>query len=440
MVSSNDSTPKTNIGNEQMTISHDQIKHIIGVMSEKGGVGKSFVTGLLASELARQGYKVGILDANFTGSSIPMLFGVHGPAKVGQYSYLPLQSHSGIRIISLNLLLNNEDQFVIWKESLIGKVVEELWKEVEWGTLDYLLVDMPPATSEAGVAIMQSIPFKGMIIITTPQRLSMKIVNKAVNIAQKMGVRILGVVENMAYYLSPDTGKEQFVFGQSCGEAVANLAKAPVLTQIPLDPVVSKLCDTGRIEDVILDESIELAESFLESLTILEKKEPSNILEIQNNDIEYSGNNEQEVAELEMSNSFTPYSQANHVVKPFSETVIHLVRSKENVGVLEHPDAQGYFIGSCGDRMQIDLDIIAGRILDAKFVADGCGATLACGTMITKMACAKTLDEAAKITSEELITALDGLPDDHLHCAELAVMTLREAVIDAIEGHGILKR
>jgi len=121
--------------------------------------------------------------------------------------------------------------------------------------------------------------------------------------------------------------------------------------------------------------------------------------------------------------------------QPFSDTVVHLIRSRENVGTLENPDGQGLFTGSCGDRMQIDLKIIAGRILDAKFLADGCGVTYACGTMITKMAFARKLDEANQITSDELIEALDGLPDDHLHCAELAVMTLREAVIDAVEGH-----
>ena len=419
----------------QVKSPHNQINRIIAVMSSKGGVGKSFVTGLLASGLTREGYQVGILDADFTGSSIPMLFGLHGPVKTGQYSIMPLESHSGIKIISPNLLFDDEGQSIIWKESLAGKVVEELWKEVEWGPLDYLLVDMPPANSEIAIAIMKSLPFVGGIIVTTPQGIAAKIVSKAIYMAQNIGVQLLGVVENMAYYLSPDTGQEQLLFGQCHGESVANSANVPLLAQIPLDPMVAKLCDSGNIEDVMLNECSGFIGSFLESLSELEEKVSSFIPEIQNTDVEFLGKNDQNVKKQDMSKPSVSHSPQNHVVQPFSETVIHLVRSKDNIGNLEHPDAQGNFLGKCGDRMQIDLQIISGRILEARFLADGCGATLACGSMITKMACSKTLDEASKITSDDLITALDGLPDDHSHCAELAIMTLREAVIDAIEGH-----
>jgi len=435
MVSINSSNPENYSKSEKVKSPHNQIKHLIAVMSSKGGVGKSFVTGLLASELTRDCYKVGILDADFTGSSIPMFFGLHGPVKTGQYSVLPLESRSGIKIISANLLFDDEGQSIIWKESLAGKVVEELWKEVEWGPLDYLLVDMPPATSEIAIAIMKSLPIMGGIIVTTPQGIAAKIVSKAIYMAQNIGVQLIGVVENMAYYLNPDTGQEQFLFGQCRGESVANGANVPLLAQLPLDPMVAKLCDLGNIEDVILNESSGFIESFLESLSDLEEKVSSFIPEIQSTDIEFSGNNAQMVEKLEVSNTTDSPSPQNHVVQPFSETVIHLVRSKDNVGTLEHPDAQGNFLGKCGDRMQIDLQIISGRILEARFLADGCGATLACGSMITKMACAKTLDEASKISADDLISALDGLPNDHLHCADLAVMTLREALIDAIEGH-----
>jgi Mrp family chromosome partitioning ATPase/NifU-like protein involved in Fe-S cluster formation len=435
MVSSNAPIPNSNNKNEQIKPAHKLIKRVIGVMSAKGGVGKSFVTGFLAHELTKAGYKVGILDADFAGSSIPMMFGLHGPAKTGQYSFLPLQSDSGIKIISMNSLFNNENQSIIWKESLVVNVIKELWEEVEWGTLDYLLVDLPPATSEAAVAIMRSLPFAGMVIITMPQRISAKLVRKAVYVAQKIGVHILGVVENMVYFLNPETGTKQYIFGQCHGESLANIAKAPILAQIPLDPIVAKKCDVGKIEDVILDAGSEFIELFLESLLAIEEKES------QGSETESKRNtgNEFKVVEEINNRGFSLY-QADSAGKAFSEIAIHLIRSKENMGVLDHPDAQGHFMGKCGDRMQIDLQIIDGRIIEAKFMADGCGATLACGSMITKMACSKTMDQAGKISSEDLLTALGGLPDDHQHCAELAVMTLREAVIDAVEGYGKPKR
>jgi len=421
---------------KQASAELNQIKHVIGVMSGKGGVGKSFITGLLASSLAREGYQVGILDANFTGSSIPLMFGLRGPAKTGQYSFVPLQSDSGIKIISTNLLFDNEDQSVIWKESLVGEVIKQLWKEVEWGTLDYLLVDMPPATSEVAVAVMQLLPFIGVIIVTMPQGLSTKIVNKAVYIAQKLDVPILGVVENMTYYLSPDTGNKQFIFGQSGGESVASVAKAPLLTQIPLDPIVAKLCDSGKIEEVVLEESSELDNLFLASVSILEEKTSSLQSKSPNGDFKSSSIGGKETSEENIEADLPPSSQTRLVKQLYSDIVMHLIRSKENMGTLDHPDAQGFFLGSCGDRMQIDLRIIAGRIIESKFMTNGCGVTIACGSMITKMACSKTVDQAGQIAPEDLLSALSGLPADHEHCAELAVMTLREALIDAIEGHG----
>jgi len=421
---------------KQASAELNQIKHVIGVMSGKGGVGKSFITGLLASSLAREGYQVGILDANFTGSSIPLMFGLRGPAKTGQYSFVPLQSDSGIKIISTNLLFDNEDQSVIWKESLVGEVIKQLWKEVEWGTLDYLLVDMPPATSEVAVAVMQLLPFIGVIIVTMPQGLSTKIVNKAVYIAQKLDVPILGVVENMTYYLSPDTGNKQFIFGQSGGESVASVAKAPLLTQIPLDPIVAKLCDSGKIEEVVLEESSELGNLFLASVSILEEKTSSLQSKSPNGDFKSSSIGGKETSEENIEADLPPSSQTRLVKQLYSDIVMHLIRSKENMGTLDHPDAQGFFLGSCGDRMQIDLRIIAGRIIESKFMTNGCGVTIACGSMIAKMACSKTVDQAGQIAPEDLLSALSGLPADHEHCAELAVMTLREALIDAIEGHG----
>jgi nitrogen fixation NifU-like protein len=244
------------------------------------------------------------------------------------------------------------------------------------------------------------------------------------------------VVENMAYYVSPETGKKQFIFGQCRGESVAYVAKAPLLTQIPLDPMVAKLCDLGKIEEVVLEENLEFSDLFLASVSILEEKTSSLQSKSPNGDLKSSSIGGEEGLEENIDAEFPPSSQTRQIKQSYSDIVMHLMRSKENMGTLDHPDAQGFFLGSCGDRMQIDLRIIAGRIIESKFIADGCGVTIACGCMITKMACSKTVDQAGQITPEELLSVLGGLPADHEHCAELAVMTLREAVIDAIEGHG----
>ncbi len=413
----------------------NRIKNVVAVMSGKGGVGKSLVTGLLASGLVTAGYKVGILDADFTGSSIPLLFGLHGRVKTGQYSFLPFESRSGIKIISTDLLFDSGDQPMIWKEALVSNVIKELWQEVEWGELDYLLIDMPAAISETAVAILQSIPFTGAIVVSTPQQLSTKINNKAVHTVPETGLPIIGIVENMSYFLNPARGEKQSIFAQHHTQTVANTANALILARIPFDPEISKLCDLGRLDEVGFDEYADLIDAFLKSLAAIEQKQASQRTQSQNDGKELTDKATQEAHQEASPQSPVSSSPGNHKAQAFSDTVIYLVRSGENVGVLENPDSQGYFLGSCGDRMQIHLKLINNRILDAKFLADGCGATQACGTMITKMACSKTLEDAGQITSEELIEALDGLPDDHLHCAELAVMTLRDAIVDAVEGH-----
>lgn len=421
------------------TASQNRIKNVVAVMSGKGGVGKSFVTALLASGLAARGYKVGVLDADYTGSSIPMLFGVHGPAITGQYRFLPLQSRSGIKVISTNLLFEDENQAVIWKEALVSNVIQELWLNVEWGALDYLLIDMPSAVSEAAVAILQSIPFTGVVIVTTPQQLCTKITNRAVYTVQRTGLPIIGIVENMSCFLDPTNGEKQSIFEQHHTETVAHAAKSSILAHIPFNSELAKLCDLGRIEDVPADVYVHLVDTSLASLSAIEQKRTSETTERQNHGEEKIDTADQKVLEQAASDSLISDLQADPNFQAFSDTVLYLARSKANVGVLEKPDAEGYFLGKCGDRMQIELKLINGRILDAKFLADGCVATQACGTMITKMACTKTLEEAGFISSEELIEVLDGLPDDHLHCAELAVMTLREAIIDAVEGHRQIK-
>jgi Mrp family chromosome partitioning ATPase/NifU-like protein involved in Fe-S cluster formation len=422
--------PDTTTRNSLNSPSHRDIRRVIAVTSSKGGVGKSFVTALLACRLTRMGYRVGILDADLTGSSIPMLFGVSGPLLTGQYSLLPLETPTGIKLISPNLLVEEKAQPIIWKEALSGKVIEELFKEVEWGTLDFLLLDLPPATSELAVSILQTMPIAGAVIVTQPQELSIRVVTKAVRILQKIEVDILGFVENMSFYSDSNSGQNQPLFGPSRTPSLSALAEAPVLAQIPLSPEAVRLCDQGRIEEVELTESLDLYQAFIASLARVEAENSSALeeeaLRVEQPEIEEAAR-EQE-----------PITSPQPVPQPrqrFSNIVLQLIQNKDNMGALSHPDAQGHFLGKCGDRMQIDLQIVNGRILDARFLADGCGATLACGSMLTKMACSKTLEQAKQISPSELLIALDGLPDDHLHCAELAVMTLREAVIDAVEGH-----
>ncbi len=426
----NPPTPQKNEFAEKNSTAPRIIQSVIGVMSSKGGVGKSCITAMLAVELARMGYKVGILDSDLSGASLALLFGVHGPLKAGTHSLLPLETASGIKIISANLLIENADQAVVWKEALAGKVIDELFRAVEWGNLDYLLVDMPPATTEVAVAIMQSIPFSGAVVVTQPQELSARIVAKAAQLIDNIGIDIIGVVENCSYYRREADNGRQYLFGPSHVAILSNLAGAPILAQIPFTPKIIELCDTGKIEDIELVESLKLCEAVLNRLTSIGDKTPA----FQSTEPETLASQNQSLSE-EILETPPPFQMDDHTGQTFSDVVLRLIRNKDNLGVLDHPDAQGYFIGSCGDRMQIELEIVGGKILSANFLADGCGATLACGSMITKMACAKTLAEATKITAAELIAVLNGLPDDHLHCADLAVMTLREAIIDAVEGH-----
>ncbi|MBI9050408.1 MAG: P-loop NTPase [Anaerolineaceae bacterium] len=419
----------------QAAASHSQIQQIIGVMSAKGGVGKSLVTGLLASGLAKQGFQVGILDADFTNSSIPMLFGLQGPAQAGQYSFIPLQSRLGVEIISTNLMFKEEDDVVVWKTSLVGELIKQLCNEVEWGSLDYLFIDMPPAVSEVSVEILQALPIKGVVIATTPQGLATKITSKVVNLVRKNNVPVIGVVENMAYYQQPDSDQKTYIFGESHIQSIEDLTDAPLLARIPLNPMISEFCDAGRIEEITLDECEQLSDSFLKSVAVLDAKILAEAQQSVSAAPESTDTDEQTVAPATQPDRTIASTDFQSIVQPYSDIVMHLIRNKENMGTLAHPSAQGFFMGICGDRMQIDINTIDGRIMQAGFVADGCGVTIACGSMITKLAFAKTLQEANQISPEDLITVLGGLPKDHEHCAELAVMTLREAVIDAIEGH-----
>ena len=226
----------------------NQIGKLIAVMSGKGGVGKSLVTGLLALAMARQGKSIGILDADITGPSIPKMFGVKMRPGGSETGILPVPSRTGIEIMSINLLLPNEDDAVIWRGPLIAKSIQQFWEEVLWGKLDYLMVDLPPGTADVPLTVMQSLPLAGVIITFTPQDLTAMIVRKAVHMAGQMNVPVLGVVENMSYFLIPETGKQIEIFGPSKGTEMAKSAGAPLLGQIPLDPELARLCDAGSIE------------------------------------------------------------------------------------------------------------------------------------------------------------------------------------------------
>jgi len=226
----------------------NQIGHIIAVMSGKGGVGKSLVASLAAIALKRQGYEVGILDADLTGPSIPKMFGITARPTGSDTGILPVLSRSGIEVMSINLLLPQEDEAVIWRGPLISNTIKQFWEGVLWGKLDYLIIDLPPGTADAPLTVMQSFPISGVIIVFTPQDLTTMIVRKAVNMAQKMGKPVLGVVENMSYLYIPEIDKRIELFGRSRGDEMAQAARAPLLGQLPLDPELAKLCDQGNIE------------------------------------------------------------------------------------------------------------------------------------------------------------------------------------------------
>jgi hydrogenase maturation protease len=226
----------------------NDIKNIVAVMSGKGGVGKSLVTALLAIALKRQRKKVGILDADITGGSIPRMFGITARPYGSETGLLPVVSESGIEVMSMNLLLPQAETAVIWRAPMLSKAIQQFWTDVVWGKLDYLLIDLPPGTADAPLTVMQSIPISGVIIVSTPQGLVEMIVKKAVDMAQKMEKPILGIVENMSYFQAPDTNKKYELFGASKGQSLAEAANAPLLGQLPIDPELARLCDNGDIE------------------------------------------------------------------------------------------------------------------------------------------------------------------------------------------------
>jgi Mrp family chromosome partitioning ATPase len=224
------------------------VKHCIGIVSGKGGVGKSLITSMAAVLTSRRDYKTAILDADVTGPSIPRIFGVKGSVTGSGEGMYPLKSTTGIEIMSVNLLLENETQPVIWRGPVIAGVVKQFWTDVIWGDIDYMYVDMPPGTGDIPLTVFQSIKLDGIIIVTTPQELVSMIVSKAVNMAQMMKIPVLGIVENMSYVPCPDCGKEIRIFGESKISEIAAELNLDVLARIPLDPKLSALCDKGMLE------------------------------------------------------------------------------------------------------------------------------------------------------------------------------------------------
>lgn len=247
------------------------VNKVIAVVSGKGGVGKSLVTSMMAVETHRRGKQVAIMDADITGPSIPKCFGVEDGAKAVGMGLLPAKTESGIQIMSTNLLLENKEAAVIWRGSVISGVVKQFWTDVIWNGVDTMFVDMPPGTGDVPLTLYQAVPVDGIIIVTSPQELVSMIVAKAVNMAQKMEVPIIGIVENMSYVECPDCGKRLNVFGESHVQEVADKYGLKVLGRIPLNPEIAALCDAGKIEEV-KGSYLAAAADAVEALPIVPKK------------------------------------------------------------------------------------------------------------------------------------------------------------------------
>ena len=228
------------------------VKHVVGVVSGKGGVGKSLVTGILATELSRRGAKVGILDADVTGPSIPKMFGLSGQHAYAQDNLLvPLESAGGIKVMSANLVLENETDPVLWRGPVVAGAIKQFWGQTAWGELDFLLVDMPPGTSDVALTVFQSLPVEGVVIVSSPQDLVQMVVGKAVNMANMMDVPVIGLVENMAYVTCPDCGKKIYPYGPSRLAETAAAFDLIELGQLGIDPALAEACDKGEFESAL---------------------------------------------------------------------------------------------------------------------------------------------------------------------------------------------
>ena len=229
---------------------YSSVKRVIGVVSGKGGVGKSFVTASLARMMREKGYNVGILDADITGPSIPKMYGIHGQAKGSQEGIFPALAKDGTRIMSVNLLLDDEEAPVIWRGPIIAGVVKQFWTDVIWDDIDYLFVDMPPGTGDVPLTVFQSFPVDGIVIVTSPQDLVQMIVKKAYGMAKQMNIPVLGIVENYSYVKCPDCGKEIKIFGESHIDEIAESYDVPVLGKMPIDTKMAEAVEEERFYDI----------------------------------------------------------------------------------------------------------------------------------------------------------------------------------------------
>ena len=224
------------------------VKKVIGIVSGKGGVGKSLVTSMMAVTMNRLGYNTAILDADITGPSIPKAFGIKQKATGSEFGIFPVKTKTGVDIMSVNLLLENDTDPVVWRGPVIAGTVKQFWTDVIWNDIDYMFIDMPPGTGDVPLTVFQSIPVDGIIIVTSPQELVSMIVDKAVNMAEMMHIPIIGLVENMSYFRCPDNGKDYKIFGDSHIEEIADKHNLEVLAKLPIDPKISAACDKGMIE------------------------------------------------------------------------------------------------------------------------------------------------------------------------------------------------
>lgn len=266
-VNSSPSTKETQILSNPL----GHVDKVLAVMSGKGGVGKSSIAALLASAIQRRGFQVGVLDADITGPSIPMMFGAYQMPKAGSHGILPINSRTGIELISINLLLPDKDQPVVWRGPLIGRAIQQFWSEIEWGNLDFLIVDLPPGTADASLTVMQSLPLDGVVLVTSPQDLAGMVVRKAANMAKGMEIPLIGLVENMSYIICPKCGEQIFQFGKGFSESTAQMIGIPVLGHLPLDTLVSVLCDCGTIEDYRNNEFERITDQIIEYVSEEEK-------------------------------------------------------------------------------------------------------------------------------------------------------------------------
>ena len=258
-------------GQPRLAEQQNDVRHVIAVMSGKGGVGKSLVSSQLAVALRRQGQLVGVLDADITGPSIPKMFGVKEQPRMGLLGIVPAWTKTGIEVMSINLFLPNEDLAVIWRGPLISGAIKQFWGDVFWGRLDWLIVDLPPGTSDASLTVMQSLPLSGVVLVSSPQDLAGMVVRKAAQMAQHLAVPILGLVENMSYFVCPGTGQQYEIFGPSHTEETARRLGVPFLGRLPIEPQIARLCDVGAIEDYPAEEFAPIAQRLRQTAPLARK-------------------------------------------------------------------------------------------------------------------------------------------------------------------------